>query len=835
MYDSLARLLNERSSGNGYENNTFAYNPAGDLLTLQDADGHATTWYYGVYGRVKDKLDANGNTNFTCQFDPNGRMTSRWTPAKGTTTLGYDAAGNLTGITHPSSPSISFIYDALGRVASMVDGIGTTHLTYDANGFPASEDGPWISDTIGYQTADGLRTNLTLLQPNVGAWTQSYAYDQADRLLSTVSPAGSFGYAEYTGASGTSVPRPRVKKINLPYNLHLDNVYDTMARWTGTSMKNMLLAHQYAYDVASRRTNYTRVAGNSSSYVNYTYKESGQLQTANGYESGYSPPVPRYQEQYFYGYSAVDSAANLNYRTKNGIDGSFFYTNLNQLTGIARGNSMTVAGTVSSLATNVTVNGQPAQLYGDKTFALPGVPLVNGTNTFTAVGRDGYGRTNTDTVTLNLPVTTSYQYDANGNLTSDGVRAFYYDDENQLTNVTVANAWKVEFAYDGLGRRRITRDYGWNGTWNLTNEVRYVYDRRLVIQERDGNNVPKVTYTRGLDLSGSLQGVGGIGGLLARSQAYNAGNWATHLFYHSDSSGNVTSLISTNQGIAASYQYDPFGYLIALDGSQAAGNLVRFSSKEFHANSGLYYFGFRYYDPNLQRWLNQDPLGELSSLHLYRFASNDPVNRIDTNGDKDELVQNSVATFTTSLPAALIPPPPTPKPTVISAPSGYYVSISESKPRNPLTYDALVPPHLLGTPEGEAMAFGNAINYVTVLPVGKAAGRFVARFAKPCPGAMTAGATTAKATLDLGEGEASLVVMKDGQVVAQQPVGSMLTHAEFAAQNGALAADGTLAPGYWIGTAGKVNGQVVAMNSMTFYGNQLPNANVTFALRSLFH
>jgi hypothetical protein len=90
-------------------------------------------------------------------------------------------------------------------------------------------------------------------------------------------------------------------------------------------------------------------------------------------------------------------------------------------------------------------------------------------------------------------------------------------------------------------------------------------------------------------------------------------------------------------------------------------------------------------------------------------------------------------------------------------------------------------------------------------------------------------------TVTIAEGEASLVLIKDGQVAAQQPVGSLLSHAEFAAQNGAVASDGSLAAGYWVGTVGKVNGNVIGMNSMTFYGNQMPNAAATIALRSTFH
>ncbi|HEV2331011.1 MAG TPA: hypothetical protein VGY56_19690 [Verrucomicrobiae bacterium] len=89
---------------------------------------------------------------------------------------------------------------------------------------------------------------------------------------------------------------------------------------------------------------------------------------------------------------------------------------------------------------------------------------------------------------------------------------FLYNTENQLTNVFVPSQWRSDFAYDGLGRRRIVREYKWSGdACAETNEVHYIYDGHLPIQERDSNNNVLVTYTRGLDLSDSLEGAGGIG------------------------------------------------------------------------------------------------------------------------------------------------------------------------------------------------------------------------------------------------------------------------------------------------------------------------------------
>jgi YD repeat-containing protein len=134
----------------------------------------------------------------------------------------------------------------------------------------------------------------------------------------------------------------------------------------------------------------------------------------------------------------------------------------------------------------------------------------------------------TNNPTLNLPTNVNLNSDNNGSLTNDGTRTFAYDSENQLTNVSAASQWKTEFVYDGLGRRRVVKDYSWQGgQWVKTNEVHYIYDGMLIIQERDSNNVPVVTYTRGLDLGNELQRAGGIGGLLARTDA----NGST--FYHS--------------------------------------------------------------------------------------------------------------------------------------------------------------------------------------------------------------------------------------------------------------------------------------------------------------
>jgi RHS repeat-associated protein len=329
-----------------------------------------------------------------------------------------------------------------------------------------------------------------------------------------------------------------------------------------------------------------------------------------------------------------DPAGNLNYRTNNALIQNFAVNSDNELTTATNGGTLTVVGTTTTQNSNtVTVNSSNALVYGDATFAVANMPL---TNSYTAVAQDSYGRVATNTVTVNLATNITFQYDANGNLINDGLRSFAYDDENQLIQVSVSNQWMSQFAYDGKMRRRIRTEFGWQSSssnWVQTNQVLYVYDGNLVIQERDINNLPTTTYTRGKDLSGSLEGAGGIGGLLSRTaQSYADAPLAGHSFYHCDGNGNITMLIDSSQGIVAKYLYDAFGNVLSTSGLLANANVYQFSSKERHLNSGLVYYLYRYYDPNLQRWPNRDPLEELAGINLYAYILNNPIDKIDRWG-----------------------------------------------------------------------------------------------------------------------------------------------------------------------------------------------------------
>lgn len=607
----------------------FARNPAGQIVNLLDGLNQLTVWNHDRFGRVTNKVDNLSRVLFRLTYDALDRVTNRWTLAKGNVGSSFDGVGNLKTVTHSNaSPyTISYTYDATDRLTNMADVVGTTRFTYTASGRLDTEDGPWTSDNVSRSYIEGQRSTLSLQQPLASAWSQTYGYDAARRMQTLTSPAGTFGYVYGTPNAASAL----VSKLTLNNAAAISNAFDTLARLTNTTLLSQwqepLDGYGYIHDQWGQRTNITRALGAARSALALAYDASGQLKVARAYESN---GLPRYNEQLGYTY---DAANNLQRRTNGALVQTFTPDAANQLGTITRNTAINPAALSTQPLTNASINSLPAALYGDLTFAVTNaVTLVNGVNTFIVVARNTSGVWVTNVLALNLPGTQTFQHDANGNLTNDGTRAFFYDAENQLTNITVAGAWRTHLVYDGLQRRRIRREYTWSaGAWSLTNETRYVYDGLLVLQERDANNIPLITYTRGLDLSGSLQGAGGIGGLLALSDQRSAINAPANYYYHADGNGNVTALLSGGNEIAARYLYDPFGNIVSASGPMAGFNRYGFSSKERH-HSGLILYERRAYDPNLQRWINQDPIGEAGGINLYGFVGNDPANYIDPFG-----------------------------------------------------------------------------------------------------------------------------------------------------------------------------------------------------------
>jgi RHS repeat-associated protein len=459
----------------------------------------------------------------------------------------------------------------------MVDGVGVTRYTYTSVSQILSEVGPWSSDTVTYGYSDMLRTSLSLQQPT-GSWTNGYAYDAAKRLTNVTSQAGAFGY------SYDPTRQMLPEAIALPNTSYISNVYDVNARLLTTTLYNSaggtLDAAQYGYNVGNQRTAYTNAAGTDVAYI---YDAIGQLKVANSTVSSENR-----------GY-AYDAAWNLNDRTNNGVNTTFGVNSLNEQT--SEGTTSFYLDANGNLTNRTPVSG----------FAI--------TNFFDAENRLVGVTTTSNAGVAHIPIETTFVYDGLGRL------------REQLWWTNSAGS-----GGGGGGGSSPPPTGGGSNEWFLVGGIGYIYDGNRVIQERDLNNNPLVSYTRGRDLSGTLGRAGGIGGLLARSDGYSSGLFSDHNFYHADGNGNITYLVNGSQTLAASYRYDPFGNLLNSNGSLAASNTYRFSSKEFIPSVGLCSYLYRFYDPGLQRWLNRDPIGERGGLNLYGFVRNNSINEVDPFG-----------------------------------------------------------------------------------------------------------------------------------------------------------------------------------------------------------
>jgi RHS repeat-associated protein len=273
---------------------------------------------------------------------------------------------------------------------------------------------------------------------------------------------------------------------------------------------------------------------------------------------------------------------------------------------------------------------------GNRTKSASGTTALPTANNWTSNALNQY------TVARGITLPTSpapAPYDLDGNMTAglmpgglsanSGVQppanatGITWDAENRLISFTISGVTH-SYTYDHLSRA-IARLSS-----NVVNQ-RYGYDGWNRIVQYDGGATLQDTFTWGLDLSGSMQGAGGVGGLLATRWVVDTIN-NTDYFPAYDGNGNVTQYLRTNGTIASHYEYDPFGTLTRRTGTPNNRLQYRFSTKPRDTISGLYYYGYRWYDPLIGRWPSRDPIVERGGLNLYGFVGNDGINHLDIFG-----------------------------------------------------------------------------------------------------------------------------------------------------------------------------------------------------------
>ena len=245
-------------------------------------------------------------------------------------------------------------------------------------------------------------------------------------------------------------------------------------------------------------------------------------------------------------------------------------------------------------------------------------------NTYTHVpdryrtaGSESWGAESVLTHALNETTwhgSTPLSFDADGNMLTNGVWSYEWDAENRLAAVSSNAVFSVSDRYDG---------------WNRVEE-RIAYA---------GGTCSTNRYYWGKDLSGTLQGAGGVGGLVAVSIG------GQYYFPCYDNLGNVVAYVDENGSKVATYTYDAFGNTLSSSGSMRYAFPHRFSTKYYDAETGLYYYGYRFYLPELGRWMNRDPIEERGGNNLYAFAEIKPLFVLDVHGANIYLVTGNDSGF----------------------------------------------------------------------------------------------------------------------------------------------------------------------------------------------
>lgn len=601
------------------------------------------------------------------------------------------ATGDLLSVTHTDgTPGVAYLaYDRLGNVRQVQDSTGVRTLSY-ANGQLRTEELPaWFNHLVvtrDYHTATHVAGNtvsgryerwkLGILADPDREMATTFGYDnlgRIDTVTATYKTQGSRSAltvpARYTYKPGSSLWSTLTQEafsVRREFEANRDVL---LSIDSSHAVAGPVAAFGYGTNDAGRREWMRQVGvafddfvdtATDTTYYRYHYDSRGQLAddpssgtiAAQGYR-GANPlstasPLPGRGFSYTY-----DEAGN---RTSAGVSGdSGVYRGGPSAGDSAGANALNqtrsrqtlrtrVSGTSNKDAT-VTVAGAVATReaspgrYWDA--VLPSYQQSGAMDVTATLN----GQTQGGSVqALTRPEEEILTYDADGNLEEDSLWKYEWDAEDRLKRMTTAPAaleWgapkrELVFTYDYLGRR-VGKISKLNDA--IIEHRKYVYAGWHLMAELDGATSKVVrSYAWGLDLDSTLGGAGGVGGLILETVHTDSALTAYHICH--DGSGNVVALVNrgTNE-VAASYEYGPFGENVRTQVFDATlrthGQPFRFSSKYTDSETGLVYYGYRYYDSSMGRFINRDPVGEAGGSNLYGFVANSPVNRWDYLGTED--------------------------------------------------------------------------------------------------------------------------------------------------------------------------------------------------------
>jgi RHS repeat-associated protein len=167
------------------------------------------------------------------------------------------------------------------------------------------------------------------------------------------------------------------------------------------------------------------------------------------------------------------------------------------------------------------------------------------------------------------------------------------------------------YRYDAAGRR-VEKLY------NYATITKYVYDGDHCIAEYDGSSNLQRKYIYGPSVDEPI------------AMIESAGSYAGTYYYHFDGLGSVVGLTNASGNTVQVYEYDVYGRVGATDARHP--NRIMFTGREYDKETGLYYYRARYYNPQIGRFLQTDPIGYGAGMNWHSYCGNNPVNWIDAYG-----------------------------------------------------------------------------------------------------------------------------------------------------------------------------------------------------------
>ncbi len=629
------------------------------------------------------------------QYNTDGSLHERtWagTGANRTTVYSYHPTGQLSGINYPdATPDVGMTYDRAGRLKTLSDDGGLHTYNYSTNGDVQETVSGGLLDGLVLTKRVNSAGEVLAIEWSFAGVSQkaSYTYDSQFRLENaSLGPVN--GSPLVTANYGYHPGTRRVQTLTRPIaggdpligtqTVDVAGRLDTSIWQRGSTIYG---SYDYGLDAAGRRTTELREDG---SRLEYDYNDRGELTSTVRRRMSDASLRPDWTHGYAYDNSGnrtstlTPEGETLSYNIQLALGSS------EVVFGKGMASKSWLRGRANPQA-EVKVDGLATTREGETwrhLLALP-TPWRSQITTITATRNDltPVPAPLTQTVRLRANTRTAEPlpglHDERGNLKADANWIYTWDAENRLVAqemrfqgaVGESNEYvkKLEFRYDGKGRRIWKREslhlMSGNGillgpNWTPRKETIYIWQDWTLVAEfstplwQTSSLKLKRSYLWGLDVNGTLGGAGGVGGLLwVADYVPNHSESNRQLAPWYDGNGNVMGWVE-NEGAQKlplyRLEYDPFGKLLVDDAVRVAmtkkqrdlnvysGDLDRppftFSTKYEDAESGLLYYGYRYYAPEIGRWLSRDPIEEEGGINLYGMVDNDPVNHWDVLGLK---------------------------------------------------------------------------------------------------------------------------------------------------------------------------------------------------------